>query len=403
MGREANANHARKLGYLSGPVDARRIYDSLVHGTHTDLFGTSYLRHLMQVCEDEKRDAVIVTTHGDERYDIQLGRFKILNRPVPRGRSLRFHLRQVWWTYEILVEMEQAGVGTTVLTAAQHYWFVTPTFRMRGMKFINSYHCSLRALGHKRFSPHEVFIRLTSKFHLSKGDPTMVIAPTIGEELAREAGVHKRRTIQIFPDYDRAIFQDMVPPNIAISEQPIVHVIYAGRITRNKGVFDILSIAEKLASRTGPEVHFHLHGEGDALELLRQKVHASSHGHLVHLYGFTAGEDLKTHYAEADIVLVPTRSDFEEGIAKSVVEGVLTLRPVVTSRACPSIHLLSGACSEAEVDDPESYAAAIWRLANDPDLADAKVQAAVQLREIFFDPPERYDRQLKQALAIAEA
>jgi len=157
-----------------------------------------------------------------------------------------------------------------------------------------------------------------------------------------------------------------------------------------------------LARRTGPVIEFHLHGEGDALEELRRVVATSSVGSLVTVHGFTPGSKLAAHYAQSDIVIVPTRSDFDEGVAKSVVEGVLALRPVVTSQACPSIKLLADACVEAEVDNPASYADAIWSLATDPDLVATKCDAALRLREMFFDPPERYDRRLRQALELID-
>lgn len=389
-----------KLGYLSGPVDARKIYDSFVNGAQTALFGTSYLRHFMRVCEEQRRSAVIITTHAGEAYEIELGRFTILNRPQPGGRSLRYHLSQVGWMHGVIGEMEDRGVGVVVLTAAIHYWWVVFPFRRRGMKFINSLHGSIRALSHKRLSPHEALIRLTSRLHLAFGDPTMVISPTIRCALSKEAGSGRRETFQLLPDYDRAMFADFGPPSIAKCQQDVVNVIFAGRVTENKGVFDLLTAAEELARRKGPAVHFHIHGEGEALDRLRETAASSPARDVVHIYGFTGGSELKRRYADADIVVVPTRSDLEEGLAKSVVEGVLALRPTVTSRACPSIHLLSDACVEAEVDQPISYADVIWQLATDPKLAERKTRAALQLREMFFDPPERYDRQLKKALAI---
>lgn len=392
-----------RLSYLSGPVDARKIYDNFINGTQTALFGTSYMRHFMQVCEDQGRDAVIVTTHAGEPYEAQLGRFTILNRPQPDGRSLQYHLRQVQWIHKTLGEMEARGAKVVVLTAATHYWWASLPFRRRGMKFINSFHGSIRALSHKRLSLHEALIRLTSRLHLAFGDPTMVIAPTINDALSKEAGSDRRQTFQLVPDYDREIFADFEPPAIAKEQQETVNVIFAGRTTENKGVFDLLIVAEELAKREGPVIHFHIHGEGEALDQLRNAAATSPARDVVHIYGFTGGAELKKHYTDADIVVVPTRSDLEEGLAKSVVEGVLTLRPTVTSRACPSIYILSDACVEAEVDQPLSYADAIWRLATDPKLAAEKTQAALQLREMFFDPPERYDRQLKQALALVSA
>ena len=388
------------IGYLSGPVDAREIYRSLREGVATSLFGTEYLQHFMRLCEAQGRKAIIVTTHGQEAYDVEVGHFSIRNRPQPPGKRLRYHLRQVEWVRDRLVEIEAWGARVCVLTAAQHYWLVTPPFRRRGMRFINSYHCAIRAIGHNRWSPHEFFIRMTSWRHLAHGDPTMVIVPTIADELAAEPGASRRCVLQVLPDYRAELFEHFQEPAIARGKQDVVRVMFAGRMTRNKGVYDIVEMARMLAAKASPRIEFHLHGEGDALANVRAAVAAASLEDLVIVHGFTPGAELSRHYMAADIVIAPTRSDFEEGVAKAVVEGVLTLRPVVTSRACPSIGILGDACLEAKVNDPASYADAIWHLANEPTLVAEKVAAARRLRPMFFDPPERYDRRLKEALTL---
>lgn len=389
-----------KIGYLSGPVDARGIYRSLREGSHTSLFGTSYMRHLMQVCEEQGREAVIVTTHSGERYDVQLGAFTILNRPSPGGRRLAYHLNQIRWVRDCLDELEQHGAKTVVMTAAQHYWFVTPPYRRRGMRFINSYHCAVRAIGHRRLSPHELFIRLTSRMHLAHGDPTMAVAPHILDQLAQEPGADQRPTWRFIPDYDRRLFDDFQPN--PVGDGP-VEIIFAGRVEANKGVFDMLSACETLNAAGSRIYNFHIHGEGDALESLRAAAAASPHGDHFHVHGFTAGSALAGHYAASHIVVVPTRSDFDEGLAKSVIEGVLALRPVVTSRVCPALDVVRDACVEARMDDAGSYVAAFARLAGDPALLDAKVSHARRLREDFFDPDQSYAQTLREALQRAEA
>ncbi len=207
----------------------------------------------------------------------------------------------------------------------------------------------------------------------------------------------------MLPDYDPATFEHFKFPPFAEVRQDQLNVIFAGRVERDKGVFDILTMAEDLAQREGPRVQFHIHGEGGALAPLKDAVARSAYGDRVTIHGFTSGTEMARHYMDSDIIIVPTRSTFEEGVAKSVVEGVLSLRPVVTSIACPSIGMLADACVEAQVNNPASYADAIWRLANDPALVRKKVEAATRLRTMFFDPPERYDRQLRNALAAAEA
>ncbi len=394
-----NAN-LRKLGYFSGPVDARAIYRNLKEGGHTSLFGTSYLLHLMRVCEDQGRDAVILTTHAGESYEEQLGAFTIINRPQPGGRGLRYHLDQLRWTRACLSELEKHGARTTVLTAAQHYWLVTPPFRKRGMRFVNSYHCAVRALGNRLFSPHELLIRLTSARHLSYGDPTMAVAPHILDQLRREPGARQRQTWRFIPDYAREMFESFRANPIV--DGP-VEIIFAGRVERNKGVFDMIEACEMLNDEPGPRYRFHFHGEGSALEELRVRASQSRHAAMLRIYGFTSGEALAEHYARSHIVVVPTRSDFDEGLAKSVIEGVLSLRPVVTSQVCPAIAVVGDACEEAEMDNPASYAAAFRRLAASPDHFDAKVAAAVRLREDYFEPESSYAATLTQALAAAES
>ena len=54
-----------KVGYLSGPVDARRVYDAWKSGGHTDLFGTSYLTHWFEEVERQGRGGVLDVAEHD--------------------------------------------------------------------------------------------------------------------------------------------------------------------------------------------------------------------------------------------------------------------------------------------------------------------------------------------------
>ena len=357
------------------------------------------MRHFMTVCEEQGRQAVIVTTHPGDAYEEQFERFTILNRPFPDGRFLHYHWRQLRWVQARLTELEKLGARTVVMTAAQDHWFVTPPFRRRGMRFINSYHCAVRDLSYSRLSSQEIFVRLSSRHHLYYGDPTMAVSPLILRQLDQEFGASKRTSFQFIPDYDRDIFSGF--DEHVVGEGP-VEIIFAGRVEVNKGVFDLLKMCE-LLNDTGELVYrFHVHGEGSALTMLREAAARSRHKDLFCIHGFTAGGALAQHYAASHIVVVPTRSDFAEGLAKSVIEGVLALRPVVTSKVCPAIDVVREACVEAEMDDPNSYAQALRSLATRPDYLQEKVQAARKLRENFFQPFQSYSTTLRQSLELAE-
>lgn len=389
-----------KLGYLSGPVDARAIYSSIKTNEPTSLFGTSYLAHLMKICEEDGRDAVIVTTHPGEAYDVQLGSFTILNRPMPTGRFFGYHWKQVRWTRAVLLEMETLGAQTVVLTASQLYWFLTGPFRKRGMLFINAYHCAVRSKALRSLSVHEIFARLTGFMHLRYGDPTLAASPLILRQLMAEPGNDTRKTFYFVPDYDETIFAGCTPN---VPSSGTVEVMFAGRVEENKGVFDFLAACEMILSRTDRLFRFHVHGEGSALQDLKERAANSKVADRFVIHGFTAGKDLMKHYAASHIVVVPTRSDFEEGFAMSVVEGVLAFRPVVTSIACPAFEVVTEACEEAVVDDAASYGDRIYELGSNSALASAKIEAAKILRRDFFDPPNGYKPMLRVSLAECEA
>ena len=225
----------------------------------------------------------------------------------------------------------------------------------------------------------------------------MAVSPHILAQLRREAGGGRRQAEWFRPHYDRETFAACLP-QLRHKPDGSMDVLFAGRVEVNKGVFDMLEACRILSQRQGPLIRFHIHGEGGALEPLRQAAAQAGLEDRFIIHGFTAGSALAAHYADADIVVVPTRSDFEEGLAKSVLEGVLAYRPVVTCKACPALYVVGEACVEAKMDDAADYAEWIWRLATDPAFMQEKIAAATQLREAFFNPTDSYGLRLKQAL-----
>jgi glycosyltransferase involved in cell wall biosynthesis len=97
-------------------------------------------------------------------------------------------------------------------------------------------------------------------------------------------------------------------------------------------------------------------------------------------------------------VVVPTRSDFEEGTPKVAFEAVLNLKPVIMSAACPAIADVSAATVEPRVDDVDDYVRAIESLADDPALYAEKSEAAAVCRLKHFDERRSYGAVLRTGL-----
>ncbi len=161
-----NPEKTGKIGYLSGPVDGRKVYEAWQDGFHTELLGTSYLTHWFKEVSRRGREGVVITTHDGPTYEERRGDFTIINRPTSKRGGLAYHLDMFRWMYGSLETLEHHGASTTVLTIGPHYRATTLPFRKRGMRFINAFHGALRPPQNSLLSPHELLHRI-SGYHTS--------------------------------------------------------------------------------------------------------------------------------------------------------------------------------------------------------------------------------------------
>ena len=106
--------------------------------------------------------------------------------------------------------------------------------------------------------------------------------------------------------------------------------------------------------------------DGSALPALRSAVAGRHLSDVVKLHGRLERADMMPAYRRSHAVIVPTRSDFCEGMNLVCVEAVLHGRPVVTNRVVPALELLGDASVEAQTDQAKSYAEEILTLMHDP-------------------------------------
>jgi glycosyltransferase involved in cell wall biosynthesis len=99
-----------------------------------------------------------------------------------------------------------------------------------------------------------------------------------------------------------------------------LNVLYAGRITREKGV-DLLADAFELAREREPRLHLLLAGGGPERERLAARLgeHAS-------FLGWLEGAELADAYAQADIFLFPSSTDtFGQVVLEAQASGLPVL------------------------------------------------------------------------------
>jgi glycosyltransferase involved in cell wall biosynthesis len=108
---------------------------------------------------------------------------------------------------------------------------------------------------------------------------------------------------------------------------PARYFLYAGRLVREKGVFDLLEAYASLAPDLRSEIGLAFAGSGVASAELKRRSARIVPGR-VHFAGFLDADDLATTYALADVLVLPTYTD-TWGLV--VNEAMACSLPVITT------------------------------------------------------------------------
>jgi glycosyltransferase involved in cell wall biosynthesis len=130
---------------------------------------------------------------------------------------------------------------------------------------------------------------------------------------------------------------------------------YAGRITREKGVFDVVELV-----REQPDLAVAIAGEGPDLEALRRSVRAGGLDGRVHVPGFVA--DPTSLLAAADATMLVS-TEAGEGRPLAAIESLALGTPVVGLRTSPALRALAaefpGSVHLSESGGPRDLRAAV--------------------------------------------
>src|SRR5207302_10136880 len=122
-----------------------------------------------------------------------------------------------------------------------------------------------------------------------------------------------------------------------------------------------------------------------ALDGLRRGADEAGLAGRFRCHGYCSRAFMRQMYARSHAVIVPTTSDFIEGFNQVVAEGVLSGRPVITSRVCPALDYVRDAVVEVGVDDVQGYGDALLRLCDDPAFYRARCDGCVAAQPQFYD------------------
>ena len=390
-----------RILYAAGPGDVVGTYRHWKQGRDDpSQVAITYSGLFYDLCRELGAEAYVIS-YCARRDKIVDPPFTVENRPPPlaRARGALYHLGQVWSGVRLAMTAARFRADV-VLTMGGAEWFSLGLLRLLGIKTIATLHGHLWRVSHPPRGKDRLLWKLNGRFFRRQVLVVMVLSDSIAAQVRSLAGPTPRAPMLPFtPTYRREMFEGVAgtsPP-----AAPPFRVFYAGRIERDKGVFDLLDIATRFAAEGRRDVEFDLCGVGGQLDELRRRAAEAGVADRFRCHGHVDKPVMRRMYRDAHAVVVPTTSDSVEGLNKVVVESVLASRPVVTSRACPALEYVREGVVEVPPDDVRAYGQAILTLADDPEFYAAKVRGCAASTERFYDPAQGWNATLRRALELA--
>ena len=386
-----------RIFYAAGPGNVLGTYRHWKEGREDpSQVNLAYSGLFFRQCAEHGDTALVVSSCRESGY-IDDGQFRVRHRCTrfQDAQGVLYHVGQVIAALQLIASAVRFRADVAIVACGTAYWFPLRVLPLFGIRVVPSLHCVLWKK-YRRLGVAPRLIRwLNAGFFRKSAHRILSASRDISQQLGQITAHKHKPVIPFLPTYDRRSFDGMPSPEPA--RRPF-RVFYAGRIERNKGVFDLLTIAKRFKQEQVDDVVFDICGTGSAFDELRDQAAAAGVTDRFLLHGYCNQPVMRQKYAEAHVVIVPTTTDFVEGFNQVVSEAVLAGRPVITSDVCPAVSYVSGAVLQVPPDDAEAYGDAILRLRNDPALYQAKLDACRDVQEPFYDISLGWGAALRDAL-----
>lgn len=312
--------------------------------------------------------------------------------------GLAFHLLQLKWACYLAFRAWRFGADVAFIDSGTSHYFALTLFRLAGIRVVANLHNVLWPQGFPPASlSGRIVRRLNQQFFRRIAAGAIGVSPECERQVLSEA----RNAIPFF-QYRCQFNRDGFHQAQGYRDGPF-HLMFAGRVEADKGVFDLVAISEILKTRCTTPVVIHVCGDGGALPALRDLVRGKQLDAAIIMHGHLARERLLELYHSCHAVIVPTTSTFPEGMPQVCAEAVIAGLPIVASKVTNALDVLGPSIAEAETNDPTSYAEQIRRLATEPAFYDRLRSGTKGLSVQFFDRTQSYpaavDRMLSKLFA----
>jgi glycogen(starch) synthase len=162
------------------------------------------------------------------------------------------------------------------------------------------------------------------------------------------------------------------------------NLLFLGRIEEPKGVFLLLDVFEQLAPHY-PFLTLTLAGSGEAESALKERALRSAFSSRIKLLGRIDSKGVHAAIAASDLVVCPTMTNFNEGLAVVGFEAAAHGIPTLLSSVVPAAKLLGESCTVYQADDAVSFNKALRELIDRPESYRRRCSATASVRGLIYD------------------
>ena len=387
-----------RILYAAGPGDVLGTYRHWKTGKEDpSQVSMTYSGQFYDVIKqlDAKACVIACNTYPGRLRD---GNFIIKHRAIPfqhQSSALLYHIGQIWSAIRLICSAIAFRADAVVIVCGTCHWFPLRVLRLLRIKVIPTMHCVIWRKGGALHGLQRHIGKLNRKFFRNTVAGIMTASRDISDQVTELTAGRMKTIYPFLPSYRPEEFKDIGEPSKV--RNPF-RVFFAGRVEKNKGVFDLLEICRRYTAAGRTDIEFDLCGAGGALAELKTAVETAGLTDRFRCHGHCNKPTMREMFARSHVVIVPTTTDFIEGFNQVVAEGVLAGRPVITSSVCPALEYVRDAVVEVPPDDVDAYQAAILKLCDDLPFYQQKTQACHTAQGQFYDLDKSWGATLKTVL-----
>jgi glycogen(starch) synthase len=387
----------------SGAADLINSYQHWKNGEHDPHeVSITFSGQILEYCKESNSEIYMISPHtnGASWRD---GDVVIEHRPKPKtpfvGSGLSYHLGEFIYGFILLWKALRFRSNIALIDSGATYYFMLFLFRAFGIKVIPILHNTLWPAG---FSPSKlsgrVILWCDRWFFCYGANAVLSVSKECEEQVLQLCGsMVDEKLVQFRAQFHKEYFDNIALP--PVHEQRPFKIMFIGRIEVFKGVLDILGMAKQLDNKYPNQFQWVICGTGPALAALQAKAEDESLTEIVNIAGWVELEQLIELYRDCHISIVPTTDGFNEGLAMTAAESVLSGRPFIASGVVPAAGEMKTACYKAITNDINSFVEGIEKMAMDKDFYEKMRLACPEESLQFLDRRKGLTAMLHQVLS----